>query len=68
MRDPAPRPAAGHPPRILVSVRDADEADIAVRAGADLVDAKDPKRGALGALIWKCRLAPGESPAGVGRA
>jgi uncharacterized protein (UPF0264 family) len=37
-------------PRLLVSVRDADEADLAARAGADLVDAKDPDRGALGAL------------------
>ena len=33
-----------------MSVRDADEADLAARAGADLVDAKDPARGALGAL------------------
>ncbi|MHC2002216.1 (5-formylfuran-3-yl)methyl phosphate synthase [Methylobacterium sp. CM6241] len=37
-------------PRLLVSVRDADEAVMAARAGADLVDAKDPVRGALGAL------------------
>ncbi|KQO78372.1 (5-formylfuran-3-yl)methyl phosphate synthase [Methylobacterium sp. Leaf88] len=37
-------------PRLLVSVRDADEAVLAARAGADLVDAKDPDRGALGAL------------------
>ncbi|RZK86999.1 MAG: hypothetical protein EOO66_20930, partial [Methylobacterium sp.] len=37
-------------PRLLVSVRDADEAVMATRAGADLVDAKDPVRGALGAL------------------
>ena len=37
-------------PRILVSVRDAGEAEVAVRARADLVDAKDPDRGALGAL------------------
>lgn len=36
--------------RLLVSVRDADEALAAVLAGADLVDAKDPVRGALGAL------------------
>lgn len=37
-------------PRLLVSVRDADEALAASVAGADLVDAKDPVRGALGAL------------------
>lgn len=36
--------------RLLVSVRDADEAAMACTAGADLVDAKDPERGALGAL------------------
>ena len=33
-----------------MSVRDANEAEIAVSACADLVDAKDPDRGALGAL------------------
>jgi uncharacterized protein (UPF0264 family) len=33
-----------------VSVRDAAEARLAAGAGADLVDAKDPARGALGAL------------------
>lgn len=36
--------------RLLVSVRDAAEAGMAAAAGADLVDAKDPARGALGAL------------------
>ena len=45
--DPASAEAA---PRLLVSVRDADEALAAALAGADLVDAKDPERGALGAL------------------
>ena len=40
-----------HPlPRLLVSVRDAAEAEVAIRAGADLIDAKDPENGALGAL------------------
>lgn len=39
-----------HPPRLLVSVRDAGEAGLALDAGADLIDAKDPDRGALGAL------------------
>ncbi len=38
------------PVRLLVSVRDAAEARLALRAGADLIDAKDPERGALGAL------------------
>ena len=41
---------SSHHSRLLVSVRDADEAQVAVDAGADLVDAKDPSRGALGAL------------------
>ena len=34
----------------LASVRDAAEAELAVGAGADIVDLKDPGRGALGAL------------------
>jgi uncharacterized protein (UPF0264 family) len=34
----------------LASVRDAAEADVALRAGADIIDLKDPERGALGAL------------------
>lgn len=42
--------SASCPPRLLVSVRDAAEAEAACLAGADLVDAKDPDRGALGAL------------------
>lgn len=37
-------------PRLLVSVRDPAEAEVALLAGADLIDAKDPERGALGAL------------------
>lgn len=37
-------------PRFLVSVRDVAEAESACLSGADLVDAKDPARGALGAL------------------
>ncbi|GJE09793.1 (5-formylfuran-3-yl)methyl phosphate synthase [Methylobacterium longum] len=37
-------------PRLLVSVRDPAEAEAARLAGADLIDAKDPGRGALGAL------------------
>jgi uncharacterized protein (UPF0264 family) len=34
--------------RLLVSVRDAREAQAAVRGGAAIVDAKEPRRGALG--------------------
>ncbi|KMO44748.1 hypothetical protein VQ03_01480 [Methylobacterium tarhaniae] len=37
--------------RLLVSVRDAAEAALARDHGADLIDAKDPDRGALGALL-----------------
>lgn len=37
-------------PLLLVSVCNSDEAAIAAEAGIDLVDAKDPLRGALGAL------------------
>lgn len=36
--------------RLLVSVRDADEALAAARAGADFIDLKDPAAGALGGL------------------
>ncbi len=34
----------------LASVRDAEEAELALGAGADIVDLKDPAQGALGAL------------------
>lgn len=34
--------------RLLVSVRNADEARLALAGGADLIDAKDPDRGPLG--------------------
>src|SRR5215469_10876555 len=36
--------------RLLVSVRDAREAAVAAAAGADVIDAKDPARGVLGAV------------------
>ncbi len=39
----------GTAPRLLVSVTGPDEARIAFAAGADIVDLKDPRRGALGA-------------------
>jgi hypothetical protein len=50
-------PAAGErgrgegaaPPKLLVSVRNAAEAEAALAGGADLIDVKEPKRGSLGA-------------------
>ena len=47
---PAFKNQPGRVPRLLVSVRDPAEAEAALLAGADLIDAKDPERGALGAL------------------
>jgi uncharacterized protein (UPF0264 family) len=35
--------------KLLISVRDADEARLALQAGVDLIDVKEPNRGALGA-------------------
>ena len=35
-------------PRLLVSVRDAAEAEAALAGGADLIDVKEPSRGPLG--------------------
>ena len=35
--------------KLLVSVRDADEARLALGGGADLIDVKEPSRGPLGA-------------------
>lgn len=40
--------AMKHGSKLLVSVRSAEEATIAVAAGADLIDVKEPSRGALG--------------------
>src|SRR5207248_4650901 len=37
------------PPKLLVSVRNRAEAEAALAGGADLIDVKEPKRGALGA-------------------
>jgi hypothetical protein len=39
--------------RLLVSVRDARDAHAAVRGGAEIVDAKDPCRGALGPVTLR---------------
>ena len=36
-------------PGLLVSVRSADEAIAALAGGADVIDVKEPNRGALGA-------------------
>lgn len=52
-------------PRLLVSVRDPAEAEAAHLAGADLIDAKDPERGALGALDPACVRAIAARVAGV---
>ncbi|MFV0443635.1 MAG: (5-formylfuran-3-yl)methyl phosphate synthase [Planctomycetaceae bacterium] len=38
----------GAPPRLLVSVRNADEARLAIAAGVDLLDCKEPLNGPLG--------------------
>jgi len=38
-----------HSPRLLVSVRSAEEAVAALNAGADIIDVKEPSRGPLGA-------------------
>ena len=35
--------------RLLVSVRNVEEAQIAIAEGVDLIDVKEPSRGALGA-------------------
>ncbi len=51
----APVTEAG--PRLLVSVADVDEAHAALAGGADIVDTKDPRRGALGALAFEANQA-----------
>jgi len=53
--------------RLLVSVRSAAEARDALAAGVDLVDLKEPLRGALGAVDWEVAaevalLAAGRTP------
>jgi (5-formylfuran-3-yl)methyl phosphate synthase len=45
------------PPRFLVSVRSADEARIALAGGADIIDAKEPRGGALGSVTLGTLLA-----------
>lgn len=39
--------------RLLASVRGEAEAEIALRAGADIIDLKEPDRGALGAVTYE---------------
>lgn len=42
--------------RLLVSVRSAEEAEIALAGGADVIDIKEPRRGALGPadpVVWR---------------
>jgi uncharacterized protein (UPF0264 family) len=56
--------------RLLVSVMDASEAVLAVGAGADIVDLKDPAEGSLGAprpgtILDVRRALPGEVPVSV---
>ena len=46
----APPPSDSHKTGLLASVRSVDEALIALVSGADIIDAKDPALGALGAL------------------
>ncbi len=43
--------------RLLVSVRDAGEARAALAGGADIIDAKDPARGAIGAVTTEALAA-----------
>jgi uncharacterized protein (UPF0264 family) len=38
----------GRRPQLLVSVRDVAEAEAALAGGADIIDIKEPRRGALG--------------------
>lgn len=45
----AGRSVGSRSPGLLVSVRNAAEADVALGGGADWIDVKEPKRGALGA-------------------
>ena len=57
-------------PQLLVSVRDAAEAAAALAGGADVVDVKEPARGALGAAdpaVWDAvlRACSGRAPVSV---
>ncbi|MDB5339137.1 MAG: hypothetical protein JWN70_4756 [Planctomycetaceae bacterium] len=44
------------PPRLLVSVRNVEEAAAAIRGGCDILDVKEPNRGSLGMaspMVWQ---------------
>jgi len=46
--------------KLLVSVRNAEEAEVALEGGADVIDVKEPRKGALGAAepeVWREVLA-----------
>jgi uncharacterized protein (UPF0264 family) len=56
--------------QLLVSVRSAAEAGIALAGGADIVDAKEPSRGSLGAvspteLLQICQCVPADQPVSI---
>ena len=53
---------------MLASVADADEAEIAARGGADIVEFKDPRRGAIGAVAVEVAAAGVSAIAGAARA
>jgi uncharacterized protein (UPF0264 family) len=50
--------------QLLVSVSDASEARTALLGGADVIDAKDPRRGSLGAVGRECLAAISATVAG----
>jgi (5-formylfuran-3-yl)methyl phosphate synthase len=56
--------------RLLISVRSAEEAGTALTAGADIIDAKEPSLGSLGAvsasvLLQICQRIPADRPLSV---
>lgn len=51
-----PHRVSGHKTQLLVSVRNAAEAEAALAGGADIIDIKEPRRGALGPAdpaVWR---------------
>ena len=53
--------------KLLVSVRDAAEARLAVEAGVDLIDVKEPSAGPLGAAAAETLAEIAAAVAGPGR-
>jgi hypothetical protein len=56
--------------RLLVSVRSADEVEAALAGGADIIDAKEPKHGSLGAVPRRAlasitQLVPSDCPLSI---